>query len=244
VQAQLALDAQGQVLGFAVDDLMDIGAYSMFPRTSVLEGMQTVSLVGAPYAGAVLQAQLRVAYQNKAPVGAYRGVGQPVACAITEQLMDAGAAALGLDPAELRRRNYRVTAQHGATGANGMDLGGLSHHACLERLLELMDYPGLRAQQLEMRAQGRHLGLGLAAFVELTAPGPAFYGAAGAPITAQDGCVLRLEPDGGVTCMISSTDQGQGIDTVLQQLLAQSLHLDMAAVRVVRASLLAALTSS
>jgi carbon-monoxide dehydrogenase large subunit len=234
VNAQLALDAQGQVLGFAVDDLMDIGAYSMFPRTSVLEGMQTVSLVGAPYAGAVLQAQLRVAYQNKAPVGAYRGVGQPVACAITEQLMDAGAAALGLDPAELRRRNYRVTAQHGATGANGMDLGGLSHHACLERLLELMDYPGLRAQQLEMRAQGRHLGLGLAAFVELTAPGPAFYGAAGAPITAQDGCVLRLEPDGGVTCMISSTDQGQGIDTVLQQLLAQSLHLDMAAVRVVR----------
>ena len=234
VHAQLALDAQGTVLGFALDDLMDIGAYSMYPRTSVLEGMQVVSLVGAPYCGTVLQAQLRVAYQNKAPVGAYRGVGQPVACAITEQLMDAGAAQLGLDPAELRRRNFRVTAQHGATGANGMDLGGLSHHACLERLLTLMDYDGLRMQQRAMREQGRHLGLGLAAFVELTAPGPAFYGAAGAPITAQDGCVLRLEPNGGVTCLISSTDQGQGIDTVLQQLIAQSLHLEIAAVRVVR----------
>ena len=234
VRAQLALDAQGMVLGFAVDDLMDIGAYSMYPRTSVLEGMQAVSLVGAPYCGPVLQAQLRVAYQNKAPVGAYRGVGQPVACAITEQLMDAGAATMGLDPAELRRRNFRVTAQHGATGANGMDLGGLSHHACLERLLKLMDYDLLRAQQQSARAQGRHFGIGLAAFVELTAPGPAFYGAAGAPITAQDGCVLRLEPDGGVTCLISSTDQGQGIDTVLQQLIAQSLGLEMAAIRVVR----------
>jgi carbon-monoxide dehydrogenase large subunit len=115
-------------------------------------------------------------------------VGQPVACAITEQLMDAAAAQLGLDPAELRRRNFRVSAQHGATGANGMDLGGLSRHACMERLLTLMDYDGLRAQQRALREQGRHFGLGLAAFVELTAPGPAFYGAAGAPITAQDGC--------------------------------------------------------
>ena len=171
---------------------------------------------------------------NTTPAGAYRGAGRPEAVYIVERLMDAAAQQMGLDPAELRRRNFRVSAQHGATGANGMDLGGLSHHACLDRLLTLMDYPQLRAQQQSARAQGRHLGIGLAAFVELTAPGPAFYGAAGAPITAQDGCVLRLEPDGGVTCLISSTDQGQGIDTVLQQLLAQSLHLDMAAVRVVR----------
>lgn len=234
VSAQLALDAQGQVLGFAVDDLMEVGAYSMYPRTSVLEGMQAISMVGAAYCGSVLEASLRVAYQNKAPVGAYRGVGQPVACAITEQLMDAGARALGLDPAEMRRRNYRVSEQHGSKTASGMDLGDLSHHACLDQLLTLMNYTGLREQQQAMRSQGRHFGIGLAAFVELTAPGPAFYGAAGSPITAQDGCVLRLEPDGGVTCLISSTDQGQGIDTVLQQLIAQSLEIEMAAVRVVR----------
>ena len=77
VSAQLALDAQGTVLGFAVDDLMDIGAYSMYPRTSVLEGLQVVSLVGAPYCGTVLQAQLRVAYQNKAPVGAKAWLSMP-----------------------------------------------------------------------------------------------------------------------------------------------------------------------
>lgn len=234
VSAQMALAADGTVLGFAVDDLMEVGAYSMYPRTSVLEGMQAISMVGTAYQGSVLEARLRVAYQNKAPVGAYRGVGQPVACAITEQLMDAGAAALGMDPAELRRRNYRVPDLHGALSANGMDLGPLSHHACLDQLLALMDYEGLRRQQQQMRAQGRHFGIGLAAFVELTAPGAGFYGAAGAPITAQDGCVLRLEPDGGLTCLLSSTDQGQGVDTVVQQLLADTLDVDMAAVRVVR----------
>ena len=234
VSARMALDAQGTVLGFDVDDLMEAGAYSMYPRTSVLEGMQTISLVGASYRAPVLQARLRVAYQNKAPVGAYRGVGQPISCAITEQLMDAGAKALAMDPAELRRRNYRVPELHGALSANGMDLGALSHHACLDKLLALMDYPGLRLQQAQMRSQGRHFGIGLAAFVELTAPGAGFYGAAGAPITAQDGCVIRLEPDGGVTCLICSADQGQGIDTVVQQLVADSLDLDMAAVKVVR----------
>lgn len=234
VQAQVALDANGVALGFQVDDLVDIGPFSVFPRTSVLEGIQAVSLVGAPYHGDALQARLRIAYQNKAPVGAYRGVGQPIACGITEQLLDAAASELGMDPAEIRRRNYRVASVHGTKSANGMDFGELSHHACLDKLLELMDYSGLRVLQVEARTKGRHMGIGLAAFVEVTAPGPTFYGAAGAPITAQDGCMLRLEPHGGVTCLIGSTDQGQGIDTILQQLIAETLSLPMGGVRVMR----------
>ena len=234
VQARVALDADGVALGFQVDDLVDIGPFSVFPRTSVLEGIQAVSLVGAPYHGDALQARLRIAYQNKAPVGAYRGVGQPIACSITEQLLDAAASELGMDPAEMRRRNYRVASVHGTKSANGMDFGELSHHACLDKLLELMDYSGLRLLQVEARTKGRHMGIGLAAFVEVTAPGPNFYGAAGAPITAQDGCMLRLEPHGCVTCLIGSTDQGQGIDTILQQLIAETLSLPMGGVRVMR----------
>ena len=234
IEAGIAVAADGRILAFEVDDLADIGAYSVFPRTSVLEGIQAVSMVGAPYCGQALRARLRVAYQNKAPVGAYRGVGQPVACAITEQLVDAAAAELGLDPAEMRRRNLRDAGADGTTSANGLDFGALSHHACLEHLLTLMDYPALRGEQRAGRAHGRHLGIGLAAFVEMTAPGPAFYGAARVPIGAHDGCVLRLEPGGGLTCVSSSTDQGQGIDTALQQLLADAFTLPLGSVRIVR----------
>jgi carbon-monoxide dehydrogenase large subunit len=175
-----------------------------------------------------------VAFQNKAPVGAYRGVGQPVACSVTEHLIDAAAAAFGIDPAEMRRRNYRNPALHGSSTVNGMDFGPSSHAACLERLLQLMDYHGLREQQRSARANGRHLGIGLAAFIETTAPGPAFYGASGAPVVAHDGCMLRLEPGGAVTCVSSSSDQGQGIDTALQQLIGDALALPVSAVRIVR----------
>ena len=234
VEAAIAVDAQGQVLAFSSDDLMEIGAFSVYPRTSVLEGVHAVSMVGAPYCAAGLKGRLRVAFQNKAPVGAYRGVGQPVACSVTERLIDAAAAELGIDPAEMRRRNYRDAALHGSATVNGMDFGASSHQACLERLLELMDYKALRELQHTAKARGRHLGIGLAAFIETTAPGPAFYGASGAPVVAHDGCMLRLEPGGAITCISSSCDQGQGIDTALQQLIGDTLALPISAVRIMR----------
>jgi carbon-monoxide dehydrogenase large subunit len=239
VDAAIAVNAQGGILAFSADDLADIGAYSVYPRSSVLEGVQALVMVGAPYAAPALRGRLRVAYQNKALVGAYRGVGQPVACAITEMLVDAAARELALDPAEIRRRNYRNDALHGTTSAAGMEMGGLSHQACLARLLELMQYDRLRSEQRAALAQGRYLGIGLAAFVETTAPGAGFYGAAGVPITAQDGCTLRLEPAGGITCLTSSTDQGQGVETGIQQLIAAAMTLPLAAVRIVRGDTLA-----
>lgn len=234
VEASIALDAGGQVLAFASDDLMEIGAFSIYPRTSVLEGVHAISMIGAPYRAAGLRGRLRVAFQNKAPVGAYRGVGQPVACSVTERMIDAAAAELGIDPADMRRRNYRDAGLHGSTTVNGMDFGPSSHAACLERLLDLMDYKALREQQRKARANGRHLGIGLAAFIETTAPGPAFYGASGAPVVAHDGCILRLEPGGAITCISSSCDQGQGIDTALQQLIGDTLALPLSAVRIMR----------
>jgi len=94
VDSAIAVDAKGLILGFSADDLADIGAYSVYPRSSVLEGVQALIMVGAPYGAPALRGTLRVAYQNKALIGSYRGVGQPVACAITEILVDAAAAAI------------------------------------------------------------------------------------------------------------------------------------------------------
>jgi len=233
VDAAVAVKEDGTVLGFEVDDIMEIGAYSVYPRTSVGEGQHAISLTGAPYAAPALRARLRAVFQNKALVGSYRGVGQPIACGITEHLIDAAAAELGIDPAEMRRRNFRRPGIDPSRTAGGIEAGDLSHQRCLARLLQLMDYERLRADQANARKAGRHLGIGIAAFVEMTAPGTGLYGAAGVKIACSDGCTLRLEPSGNVTCITGATDQGQGSDTGMAQLIADTLGLAFDRVRMV-----------
>jgi carbon-monoxide dehydrogenase large subunit len=233
VEAALAVKQDGTVLGFEVDDIAEIGAYSLYPRTSVGEGLQAITMTGAPYSAPALRGRLRSVFQNKAMVGSYRGVGQPIACGITEFLIDAAAAELGIDPAEMRRRNYRRPGIDPSRTAGGIEVGDLSHRECLERMLQMMDYQRLRAEQAAQRKAGRYLGIGFAAFVEMTAPGTGLYGAAGVDIACSDGCTLRLEPSGMATCITSATEQGQGADTGIAQLVADTLGLPFDHVRLV-----------
>ncbi len=234
VEAALAVDAEGRMLAFSTDDIMEAGAFSVYPRSSVLEGLRAVSSVGAPYAATGYSARLRVAFQNKPLVGSYRGVGQPIGCSVTEILTDAAARALGMDPAEFRRRNYRSAAQSGSRTPGGVETGGeLSFVACLDKLLALMDYPKLRAEQALVRKGGRYIGIGLATFMEHSATGPMFYGGSGIAIAASDGCAVRLEPSGSVTCVTSAQFQGQGLETALAQLIGETLGLPLESVRII-----------
>jgi aerobic carbon-monoxide dehydrogenase large subunit len=233
VKARMALGADGEILAIDIDDLTGIGPYSTYPRSSAVEGNQVVNLVGSWYRCANYRARLAVAFQNKPPMSQYRAVGHPIACAVTEGLVDHGARALGIDPAELRRRNLLADDAYPWTSPAGLRFEKLSHQRALERMLALMDYEGLRREQQALRARGVHRGIGLASFVEITNPGPAFYGVGGAPISAQDGCTLRLDPGGSVTCAISVTEQGQGTETVVAQIVASVLGVPLERVRVV-----------
>ncbi|HET7672366.1 MAG TPA: xanthine dehydrogenase family protein molybdopterin-binding subunit [Burkholderiales bacterium] len=227
VSADVAPD--GRVRSLSLDAVVEAGAYSAYPRSSILEGLQVLLMSGTPYQLDAYQGRLRVAWQNKPATGSYRGVGQPVACGAVETLMDACAREVGIDAAQFRRLNLR---REGAT-PTGVQAGGLSHEACLDRLLQLMEYPKLREMQKRERGNGRHLGIGFATFVEQNAPGPAFYGAAGVKISAQEGCTVRLEPSGTVTCITSNPDQGQGVETALAQLVAHTLGVAFEDVRVI-----------
>ena len=231
VSVSIALESGGRIRAVALDDLVEAGAYSAYPRSSILEGLQVLVMTGAAYQLDAYRGRLRVAWQNKPATGSYRGVGQPVSCTAMEATLDACARDLAMDPAEFRRLNFR---REGAT-PTGVQAAGLSHDACLDRLLALMNYPGLRHEQTQARRAGRYLGIGFATFTEQTAPGPAFYGAAGVKISAQEGCTLRLEPSGAVTCITSNPDQGQGVETALTQLIAEELEVPLAAVRIVGA---------
>jgi len=233
IHARIAVNNNGEIRAFEMDDLTGIGPFSMFPRTSAIEGNQVVNLVGGPYKHQQYRAKLNVVFQNKTPTCQYRGVGHPIACAVTEGLVDQAARAIGMDPMEIRKRNVIPDDAYPCAGISGIKFEGLSHEACLARLETLMDYPALRAEQEALRKKGIYRGIGIAALIELTNPSAAFYGVGGARIASQDGATARLDPNGGVTVMVSVGEQGQGNDAIYTQIAADAVGVDMAQVRVV-----------
>ena len=233
IKGRIAASKAGDILAFEIDDLTGIGPYSMFPRTSAIEGNQVVNLTGGPYRHSQYRAKLNVVFLNKTPTCQYRGVGHPIACAVTEGLVDLAANKLGMDPLAFRKRNVIRDDAYPAVGASGIKLEVLSHEECLRKIEVLMDYPALRAEQAALRARGIHRGIGFATLIELTNPGAAFYGVGGARIAAQDGATIRLEPTGAVTVMVSVGEQGQGAEGIFAQIAADAVGVNIAKVRVV-----------
>ena len=233
VKARIAASAEGQILAFEIDDLTGIGPYSMFPRTSAIEGNQVVNLVGGPYRHKAYRAHLDVVFQNKTPTCQYRGVGHPIACAVTEGLVDLAAQKLGMDPLEFRKRNVVPDDAYPYTGASGIKLEILSHEACLRKMEVLMDYPALRAEQAALRKRGVYRGIGFATLIELTNPGSAFYGVGGARISAQDGATVRLEPSGSIVVAVSVGEQGQGSEGIYAQIAADAVGVSIGQVRII-----------
>lgn len=233
VKGRLAVDANGALLAMDVDILHGMGAYSSYPRGSVGEGLHALHMSAAPYRLDGFSGRLRSYFQNKTPSGVLRAVGQPIACTVTEQLIDLAARRLGLDPAEIRRRNYSASDQKSDRSIAGIVLSELSLDRCHDRLLSLMEYEALRAEQEIFRGSGVYRGIGLAAFIEQTGVGPQLYGSLGVRVAAHETCRLSLEPDGGVRCATSVTDQGQGTLTALRQIVGTVLGVDMASIDVV-----------
>ncbi|MCI2398968.1 xanthine dehydrogenase family protein molybdopterin-binding subunit [Aliiroseovarius subalbicans] len=233
IDAKIAVDKDGKILGFDVDDWTAIGAYSVYPRTSAIEGNQVINLCGGPYDFADYRAKTTVVFQNKTPTCQYRAVGHPIAVAITEGLVDMAAAELGMDPIEIRRRNMYADDAYPVTSPAKMRFEGLSHHQSMDKLVGLMDYDALRADQAAAREKGIHRGIGIATFIELTNPSPFMYGIGGARISAQDGCTVRMDPDGSIVALSGVTEQGQGTEAMLSQIVAESVGVLPSKVRVI-----------
>jgi carbon-monoxide dehydrogenase large subunit len=232
VRARMAADADGTILAMDVEDVTGIGAFSAYPRTSVVEGNQVYRLMGAPYTFRNYRADLQVVFQNKVQMSQYRAVGHPIACAVTERLVDLIAGKAARDVFEVRGHNTIPDDAYPWTSPTGYQFESLSHHACLARLRQMMDYDGLRAEQARLRTEGIYRGIGIATFVEITNPGPAFYGVGGVRISSQDGAVITITPAGDVSCMISVTELGQGTETIIGQIVGEHLGVDRDRIKV------------
>jgi aerobic carbon-monoxide dehydrogenase large subunit len=233
VKARVGVTKDGRITAFEIDDLTGIGPYSVYPRTSGIEANQIVNLVGGPYACPNYRARARVVFQNKNVMCQYRAVGHPIAIAVTEGLVELAAAKIGMDPVELRRKNLIPDDAYPCGSPAGLKFEKLSHHASLDKLIAMMDYDHLRREQAAARTRGVHSGIGFAAFIEVTNPSAAFYGVGGARISSQDGATVRLDAQGAVICHTGVTEQGQGAEAVIAQVVATSFGVPLEHVRVV-----------
>ncbi len=232
-RGRIGVTHDGTITAFEIDDLTGIGPYSMYPRTSAIEANQVVNLVGGPYATNNYRARARVVFQNKNVMCQYRAVGHPIACSVTEGLVDLAAARIGMDPVEIRRRNLIADDAYPCASASGLRFELLSHHTALNKLMTMMNYDALRAEQATLRKKGIHRGIGIASFIEVTNPSAAFYGVGGAKISSQDGVAVRLDAQGSVICQTSITEQGQGSELLTAQIVGSVLGVSMSRVRVI-----------
>jgi carbon-monoxide dehydrogenase large subunit len=224
---QLAVRNDGTILAMRADVLADQGAYTR--SLGLLCPSLTAAGLPGPYRFHTYQCRVRVALTNKAPAAAYRGAGQPEAVFATERIVDRVAQELGLDPAEVRRKNFiqanefpwdvgTESAQDVRVVYDSGDYGG-----GLERALELSEYAHWRHIQAAERArgnEGRLLGIGLAAYVMLSGLGP------------HESSLLRVDPSGKVALVTGASPHGQGTATALAQIVADELGVDPGDVRV------------
>lgn len=217
VVARLALDADGRALALAADVVFPLGAWLTF--SSAVPAWNTARILPGPYAIDTVDLRVRGVVTTTAAVGIYRGAGRPEAALVMERLIEAGARACGLDPMVVRARNAvprEALPRRTPTGST-LDTADFAH--LLERAGAIADLDALRREQAARRAAGELVGLGACLYTEPCG-------------TGWESARLRLEADGTVTLASGSTSQGQRHARAYAAIVAETLGVPDAAVRV------------
>jgi carbon-monoxide dehydrogenase large subunit len=221
---RVGFDGQGRLAGLEVRFSHDNGAYT--PYGLIVPIITSTQLLG-PYKPGAYRVEFESLYTNTVTVTPYRGAGRPQGAFVMERTMDAVAAALGLDRAEVRERNFispdEMPYDQGLIFQDGRPLRYDSgdYPALLARLKDMIGWEAFPARQAAARAEGRRLGIGLGCYVEGTGVGP------------YEGAHVAVEPSGKVKVATGLTSQGQGHQTVLAQIAADELGVPLADVAVV-----------
>lgn len=228
MDAELAVDEDGHLLGLRADVIGDIGAYSIYPWTGALEPVQVVSFLPGPYRMAAYRGRIRGVLTPKPPTGPYRGVGRPASTFAMERLVDMAARKLGLDPAEMRRRNLVNAEEFPYRTGSGIIWDRSAFQECLQAACDHADYPALLRERDEARRQGRLVGIGFASYAELTGIGSRIAVAPGMPInTGVETAKITIDATGAITADFGISSHGQGLETTLAQVIADELGCHM-----------------
>ncbi len=234
IDAQLAVDAQGTILGLRADVIGDVGAYSIYPWTAGLEPVQVISFMPGPYRVPVYHGKVRGVATCKSPTGPYRGVGRPTSTLVMERLIDMAAHRLGMDPTEMRRCNLIRPEEFPYKTAPGIVWDRSGFLEALEGGCALIEYDSLRRKQKEARAAGRWMGIGVACYAELSGIGSRISASPGMPInTGTEIATIKIDPSGSITASFGIASHGQGLETSLAQIVADELGARMEDITVV-----------
>jgi aerobic carbon-monoxide dehydrogenase large subunit len=210
-ELSIAAKRDGTILGVKLRAVLDVGAY---PRAAGV-GLNAGRLLTGLYAFQHADLEIKAAYTNTMPTGAYRGAGRPEAAYYIERIVSALADELGMDPVELRRKNFISPDAFPYQTPTGPTYDSGDYEKPVAKVLALAGYDELRKEQARLREEGRYLGIGVATFTEICGFGP------------YDSASVRVEPSGRVTVATGISPHGQGQETTFAQIVADELGVSM-----------------
>jgi carbon-monoxide dehydrogenase large subunit len=212
----------------AIDDkaIADMGVFQ--PSSGLASCLATIKMIPGPYKIGNYRTELICAATNKSTFGAYRGFGKETSTLVHERIMDLAAEELGIDLAAIRFRNFITPEDFPYVSVSGerYDIG--NYHKCLRKVLEMIDYENIRAQQIEARRRHRLLGVGMA-----------YYLCPGSPsntnnlYTGWDSATITMDPSGSVTIFTGLASPGTQHDSTFAQVAADELGIDPASIKVI-----------
>jgi aerobic carbon-monoxide dehydrogenase large subunit len=230
---EVAAKRDGTITGLRVKCIANMGAY----LSTFAPGIPTI-LFGLMLAGNYripnISCEVTGVHTNTTLVDAYRGAGRPEATYLVERAIDLTARELGMDPAEIRRRNFVPANAFPHTTATGVTYDSGNYQPTLDKALEIAGYQQLRQEQERARAEGKYLGIGVTTYVEICGMAPSqVLGAVGAGAGGWESATVRVHPTGKVTVYSGASSHGQGHETAFAQIVGDGLGVPFEDVEVV-----------
>lgn len=231
--AEMALDASGKFLALRVMTTANLGAYLSTFATMVPSYLYAFLLAGQ-YQTPLIYSEVKAVFTNTAPVDACRGAGRPEATYLLERLVDVAAAEMGLDPVEIRRRNFipKDAFPYQTPVVQCYDSG--DYVAALDKALLLSDYQGFAKRAADARKRGKRRGIGLSSYVEACGIAPsAAVGQLGGGVGLWESAQVRFNPTGNVQVFTGTHSHGQGHETTFAQLVTEKLGVPIEDIEVI-----------
>jgi len=229
--AELALDANGKILALRARTIANLGAYMSTFSSSVPTYLYGTLLSGQ-YDIPSIYCEVDAVYTNTAPVDAYRGAGRPEATFVVERLVEVAARQMGIEPAELRKRNFIKSFPHQTPVIMAYDAG--DYNASLKKALEIADVKGFGKRKREAARHGKLRGLGFSTYIEACGLAPSqAAGSLGAGVGLWESAEVRVNPTGSVEVLTGCHAHGQGHETTFAQLVSERLGIPFENVSIV-----------
>ncbi len=224
---EVAFKNDGTLTGLRYSVFADLGAYHQLltPAIPTLTGL----MLSGAYKIPAIQMNITACFTNKMATDAYRGAGRPEATYIVERALDLVALDLGMDPAEVRRKNFPAANEFPFHTATGLDYDSGDYEAALDKCQQIAGYAKLREDQKKARDEGRLIGIGISTYVEICALGPS----QAMPAGGWESATVRIEPTGKVTVLTGASPHGQGQETSFAQIAADELGVHLNDVTVI-----------